>query len=489
MTRRRLIGLAGALFLCMLGLSALGQEYDAPTHGPNVVLVMTDDMRMDDLQYMPNTLHLLAEQGATFTQMLSPYPLCCPARAEVLSGQYAHNNGVQGNNWPRGGYYKLDNSNTLPVWLSAHGYLTGFMGKYLNEYGSRDPEEVPPGWDDWAGSLQHIYNYTNVVLSENGAVVPHPRVYQTDLFDHRSTGLVREFAGSDQPFFLWVSHIAPHAACSRAGVPTRQVTGRCWHPAVPQTADRGTFLDLTPLSDPSINEADMSDKSAFMQRLDRLTPAELAGQRFARIQRIEALQSVDRAVAHLVATLKATGEYRDTYIVFTSDNGIQLGEHRWRYKVLGYEPSVRVPLIIEGPGVPHGVVRQQAVTTVDMAATVADITGSAPGRVLDGQSVLPLATGSVPDVRDRIVPLEAGPLRHSTPRWLYQGVRTNRYTLLAWHNGDIELYDRQRDPYQVSSVDGDPTYAAVERDLLSSLRSLATCAGPACMAWVGGRSP
>jgi len=478
-----------ALLLCTLGLSALGVDYVPPTPGPNVILVMTDDMRMDDLQYMPNTLRLLAAQGATFPQMLSPYPLCCPARAEVLSGQYSHNNGVQGNTWPRGGYYKLDNSNTLPVWLSAHGYETAFMGKYLNEYGSRDPEEVPPGWDVWDGSLHNVYNYTDVVLNQNGAIVGYPHVYQTDLFDHTSTDLVRQFAASDTPYFMWVSNIAPHAECSRAGVPEREISGHCWHPPIPETVDRGTFRGVPPLRNPSINEADMSDKSAFMQRLPLLTPGQLAGQRFDRIQRIEALQSVDRAVAHLVATLKATGEYRHTYIMFTSDNGIQLGEHRWRYKVLGYEPSVLVPLIIEGPGIPHGVVRQQAVTTVDIAATVTDITNTPPQRLLDGQSVLPLAEGRVPDTGDRIVPLEAGPIHHTRPKWLYQGVRTNRYTLLLWNNGDIELYDRRRDPFELSSVDGEPAYAAVQRDLLSRLGTMRTCAGRGCIAWVGGRSP
>ena len=134
-------------------------------------------------------------------------------------------------------------------------------------------------------------------------------------------------------------------------------------------------------------------------------------------------------------------------------------------------------------------VRQQAVTTVDIAATVTDITNTPPQRLLDGESVLPLAEGRVPDTGDRIVPLEAGPIHHTRPKWLYQGVRTNRYTLLLWNNGDIELYDRRRDPFELSSVDGEPAYAAVQRDLLSRLGTMRTCAGRGCIAWVGGRSP
>ncbi len=472
------------MLLASIGLSTLGRQVLPPAHGPNVILVMTDDMRMDDLQFMPHVRHLLTDQGATFSQMLSPYPLCCPARAEVLSGQYSHNNGVQGNAWPRGGYYKLDSSNTLPVWVRDHGYETAFMGKYLNEYGARDPHVVPPGWDVWDGSLDNVYDYNHVILNQNGTVVGYPHVYQTDLFDQTSQDLVRQFTNSDRPYFMWVSYVAPHAECSRAG----GVEGEyptCWHPPTPEPVDQGTYANLPPLTDPSINEANMSDKSAFMQALPLLTPAQLAGLKTDRIMRIEALQSVDRGVAHLVAQLKAAGQYRNTYIMFTSDNGIQLGEHRWRFKILGYEPSVLVPLIIEGPGIPHGVVRRQAVTTVDLAATIAGITGSQPGRLLDGESLLPLARGRVPDDGDRIVPLEAGPIRGTTPAWLYQGVRTDRYTLLRWDNGDVELYDRRHDPYEMSSVDGKPAYAGVQRTLLGELHRLRTCAGPACMAWVG----
>jgi N-acetylglucosamine-6-sulfatase len=482
--KRRLWGLALAVFLATLGLSALGQPPPA-VHGPNVILVMTDDMRMDDLRFMPNTERLLAGQGATFPQMLSPYPLCCPARAEVLSGQYSHNNGVQGNAWPRGGYYKLDSSNTLPVWLRSRGYQTVFMGKYLNQYGERDPHEVPPGWDIWDGSLTHVYDYFDVILNQNGSIVEYPHVYQTDLFDHTSTELVRELHGSDRPYFMWVSYVAPHAECTIAGIPASEREG-CWHPPRPELVDRGTYDDLAPLRDPSVNEANMSDKSAFMRRLPLLTPSQLRLLRFDRIQRIEALQSVDRAVAHLVAQLKASGQYRNTYIMFTSDNGIQLGEHRWRNKILGYEPSVLVPLIIEGPGIPHGVVRQQAVTTVDIAATIAQMTHTRPGRVLDGESLLPLAQGSLPDNRDRIVPLEAAPVHGTSPTWLYQGVRTNRYTLLRWDNGDIELYDRSRDPFEMSSVDGQPRYASVQRALLDQLGRLRDCAGRSCLAWLPG---
>ncbi len=227
----------------------------------------------------------------------------------------------------------------------------------------------------------------------------------------------------------------------------------------------------------------MSDKGRFMQALPSIPPHRLQVLHERRIRRIESLQSVDRAVAHLVSELKATGQYDNTYLIFTSDNGVQLGEHRWQDKLLGYEESVRVPLIMSGPGLPHGVVRSQAVTIADLAATIADIADVAPRRLLDGQSLLPLARGDVPDGRDRVVPLEAGPRDNTSEGWLYRGVRTDRYTLLVWRNGDTELYDRRHDPLQMVSVAGTPTYADVQRDLERRLSELKNCAGADCMQW------
>jgi N-acetylglucosamine-6-sulfatase len=150
---------------------------------------------------------------------------------------------------------------------------------------------------------------------------------------------------------------------------------------------------------------------------------------------------------------------------------------------LGYEPSLRVPLLMSGPGIPAGTVVHQAVTMVDLAATIADITGTNPGRVLDGQSLLPLARGKVPDVQNRIVPLEAGPRNDTSPGWLYRGVRTDQYTLLVWRNKDVELYDRKRDPYEMHSVAGNPAYAAVQRRLTHDLHRLESCKGSDCLAW------
>lgn len=466
-----------------VGLATLAKQDNPPAQGHNVIVVMTDDMRLDDLQFMPHTLHLLADRGVTFTQAISPYPLCCPARAELMTGQYSHNNGVQGNAWPRGGYYKLDSSNTLATWLHDQGYETAFLGKYLNQYGMRDEHEVPPGWDLWKGAPKGVYRYYDVTLNQNGHLQSYPRIYQTYLYDHIGRQMVEHESGSDRPYFMWLSYVAPHKT-PITPPHTRYHHGR-WYAPPPAKPDRGTFAGLPPITNPSFNEADMSDKGRFMRQLPRLTPHRVAVAHQTRIKRIEALQSVDRAVSHLVADLKRLHEYDDTYLIFISDNGMQLGEHRWRGKILGYDESVRVPLIMAGPGIPHGVVRHQAVTTVDVTTTIADMTNTTPTLKQDGESLLPLATGQKPDTGNRVVPLEAGPLDNTSKGWLYQGVRSDRYTLLRWGDGEVELYDRKKDRYEVSSVADDPAYRKVKRRMLRYLHRLDHCAGKACMAWYG----
>src|SRR4051794_31350145 len=119
-----------------LGAALLAPGATAAPRRPNVVTIMTDDQDFRSMWAMPKTRKLLARHGTTFANNIVSYPLCCPSRATYLTGEYAHNHGVLWNNWPEGGYYKFDGSETLPVWLRRAGYRTIHIGKYLNEYGT-----------------------------------------------------------------------------------------------------------------------------------------------------------------------------------------------------------------------------------------------------------------------------------------------------------------------------------------------------------------
>jgi N-acetylglucosamine-6-sulfatase len=130
---------------------------------PSVVVIMTDDQTYADMAAMPRTRRLIGAAGARFTRSYVSYPLCCPSRATYLTGQFNHNNGVQTNSPPKGGVEALDAEHTLPVWLSAAGYRTSHIGKYLNGYGLRHKPTVPPGWTDWHGTVDkstyQMYGY------------------------------------------------------------------------------------------------------------------------------------------------------------------------------------------------------------------------------------------------------------------------------------------------------------------------------------------
>jgi arylsulfatase A-like enzyme len=200
--------------------------------------------------------------------------------------------------------------------------------------------------------------------------------------------------------------------------------------------------------------------------------------------RIRSLQSVDDAVARTFRHLRAAGVLGDTYVMFTSDNGYLIGEHRYIGKILPYEPALRVPLLVRGPGIAPGSHTASTVTTVDLASTITDLAGVTPGRTPDGVSLVPLLHGGPPPARDTTL-IQAGGLG-SGPRtapWLYRGVRTARYTFAVWDDQGPpfpELYDRSVDPDELLNVADDPRYAAVVEALSARLQALQDCAGAAC---------
>ena len=141
---------------------------------------------------------------------------------------------------------------------------------------------------------------------------------------------------------------------------------------------------------PAYNEADVSDKPDFVRGLAVMTPEEVDCARLQYQRRAEAMRAVDDMVGTVVAQLQASGELADTVLIFTSDNGYFLGEHRMFSKVLGYEEGVAAPLLLRGPGVPSGATRDKLVLSNDLAPTIAAWAGVTPGLQVDGRSLLPL---------------------------------------------------------------------------------------------------
>jgi N-acetylglucosamine-6-sulfatase len=463
--------LLAALALALVAASGGAEKSGAGIGGPrpNVVVFMTDDQTVASLRVMSNVRRLLAAQGTTFTNAFASFPTCCPSRATFLTGQYAHNHGVMSNHPPRGGSQALDHANTLAVWLHAAGYRTAHLGKYLNGYGHDQTPPLPTGWTEWYGALDPTtYRFFDYSLNENGRSVRYGEdagSYQTDVYARKASDLVRRLAARPEPFFLFVGFLAPHV-----GAPRDPDDPELSTPS-PAPRHRDAFASESLPRPPSFNEADVSDKPPRVRARGRLTPEQIAEVTEKYQQRLESLLAVDEAVSRVMRALQTARVLGRTLVVFTSDNGFMHGEHRYRHgKVVPYEPSIRVPLILRGPGVARNRVQPDPVTNVDLAATIADVAGAYPLRLLDGRSLMPLATD--PGRRfGRDVLLETAS---------YVAIRTPRYKYVQHKLGARELYDLERDPHELRSRHADPALAAVRTDLAARLGRLRNCLGDAC---------
>lgn len=469
---------------------ALPATATAKPEPPNVVVIMTDDQDFRSMSAMPKTRRLIANAGTRFDRSVVNFPLCCPSRATLLTGQYAHNHGVLWNNWPYGGYRMLDGSETLPVWLGRAGYRTIHIGKYLNEYGEQDPTEVPPGWDDWHGGVDpSTYDYYGMTLNHNGRLKTYPRTernYSTNVYTRLADRAIGDASKSGKPFFMNLAPNAPHTVAIESGATMEG------SPALPPPRYADVYADREMPIYPSFNEADISDKPTT---LSAYFPTQMTEQQALELQdhwrgRMGSLLGVDDMVAEVVGKLRRTGELEDTVIVFTSDNGWILGEHRLRdpitengkaagVKYVPYEGSSRVPLMIEGPGFPAGKRIKGVASNVDLARTIVDIAGarSEVGLRLDGISLLDAAR-KPKTLSDRGALLETFPNPRGVPSYI--AVRTKRYRYDQQDDGQEGLYDLKRDPWELESVHDDPRYDRIQAILRDAAEDLAACSGAAC---------
>ena len=471
-----------------------GDASQAPDARPNIVMIIDDDQTAEQQRFLGRTNAEIGGHGVTFDNSFVSFSLCCPSRATLMTGQYAHNHGVLGDEPPAGGYSKLAPTlgNTLPVWLQRSGYYTGLVGKFLNHYGSADPHAVPPGWNQWYGTLDNAhlspdgyygsYGYT---LNENDSIVHYgttpravdPPAYQTNVFTRLADAFIRRRASSSQPFFLYIAPRDPHVeptSCNCEGDNPRPPPGYA-----------GRFKGLKAPRTPAFNEADVSDKPPEIRNRPRLTPHQEAEVDALYRAQARTLLGVDDLVAKVVRTLRQEGKLDNTVILFTSDNGFLHGEHRVSQgKVLPYEPSIRVPLLIRAPGLPEGVHRRQPVVNADLAPTILDFAHAEPGRVEDGQSLIPIMRNPL-YWPGRGIDLEAwgNPVKHRQefdPPLVFRGVRTDRYMYADYGGGQRELYDLRKDPYELQNAASDPAYARVSAALARLLGGLAKCAGETC---------
>jgi arylsulfatase A-like enzyme len=434
---------------------------------PNIVFILTDDQRWDTLWAMPHVQSDLVAHGIDFRQSFVVNSLCCPSRASILAGQYTHSTGVWDDGGTYGGFHAFNDAETIATRLHDAGYHTGLIGKYLNGYVKKNAGYVPPGWDRWLSLIQsktsqetaYYYNYN---VSDQGLLVYHGNTdadYSTDVFATEADTFIRS-TSPDQPVFLYLAPAAPHL------------------PATPPTRYMTAFSDLLPFRPPNYNEADVSDKPLWVQHTHSLRQAQRDSIDAFRIAQYRTLLAVDDAIGTVIQALTDTGRLANTMIVFASDNGYTWGEHRLRGKVVPYEESIRVPLVIRyDPLVANPGTDQHIVTNVDYASTFAELAG-ASSLGFEGMSLIPLLSQSqvtwrgdflVDHYSDGTVPS-------------YCAVRNEGFLYVAYTTGEEELYDLTADPYQLVNVAADPGQAATVAALRSRVQGLCFPAPPA-YAW------
>jgi len=551
---------AGMLtLLCLLSTTAFRSSAAAATpEQPSFVVIQTDDQTLDQLyaafgqprlQAMPNTLNLIAKRGETFNRYYVSYPLCCPSRVSLMTGRYAHNNGVKGNIQPNGGYFGFSfrgaYTHNLATWLQGAGYRTIHVGKFLNGYGDEpysNGTEVPPGWSAWhtvlnADTHHYYYGYS---LNNNGVVEgPYgdsgtweprqyttrddigcpfaplngqPCFYETDMLTNLATQELRN-TPEEQPFYLQLDYTAPHGDFRAPAGPEPAPRHYDWFKGAPLPHNRGQGFD----------EGNVTDKPSFIREAPYLGLSEIHTYRVYYDKALESLRSIDDGVKLLIDTLGSLHRLRNTYVIFTSDNGFFYGEHRLLGgKFLAYEPSTHLPFLIRGPHIKAGTESGEIVGNIDVAPTILELAGVTPDKSVDGRSMTPffkdpelrtlrpylfesfvetddvLEAGAIAEPGDQSRATAAQQRAASqgetaarpggeasasllAPPKDYEGIRLGPYKYIAWPDGEKELYDLETDPYELNNLVRIPNYFPVRNFLHRELTEhLEDCSGRTC---------
>jgi arylsulfatase A-like enzyme len=434
-----------------------------PLVRPDLVVVLTDDLDVPSYQEMPRLRDVLAAQGLSFTHACAAQPLCAPSRASILTGQYSHSHGVIGNHPPNGGWpaFRRHEQATIATWLKAVGYRTSLVGKYLNDYPKNaSAEYIPPGWDDWYGHLSAIEDgrYFNYWVNDNGRVSrfgAKQEDYSVDRDTARAVQFIHDSAGRPEPLFLYVAPEAPHT------------------PADYVNRHSSEFRYALAPRVPSFNESDVSDKPSWVRQIPYMTDAQIDNlDRFQR-KRLRSMSAVEDMVNAILAVLVETRRIDSTYLFFSSDNGLLMGQHRVAgLKGSAYEESIHVPLVVRGPGVRVGTV-DEPVLNVDLPATLLDLAGASIPDSVEGRSLAPFLRGAPPSSWRTELLIEDGSAGFSgslrTADWLFNHEGTQ----------ELELYDMHADRYQMQSLHRSADPALLD-SLEQRMRTLLACHGVGC---------
>jgi N-acetylglucosamine-6-sulfatase len=417
---------------------------------PSVLLILVDDMPDRLLEVMETVQTRIMAPGTRFLNAYTAIPLCGPNRAAILSGRFPHTTKVTTNSawqaFSSGGHEAF----TFVKALNDAGYDTALFGKYMNGRGGS--ASIPAGWDRWfelPGSSTH--SSTGYVVNDQGTNVLYPNTKNdSQLAYEKALPWINSRTPASRPFFIQYSPTNPHK------------------PYTPTAAHAHDYDNEPPRNVLSVNEADMSDKPAKMQKGTVSRSALEAAEEGMR----EELEDTDDFVAGLLDAAEAVTGNSNLLVIFTSDNGFQAGEHRLVNKSWQYQECVEIPLIMRGTGLPAQQ-PTQLVSSVDIFGTILKFAGVAPPRGLDGRSLHQIVQGIQPASWRKRVLIENPKDRFWQMYREFQPLEGKDFAFIR-HLDDPtpEFYDLMADEYQLNSM---PT--RVTPDMRSKLDRLTSLTG------------
>ncbi|KAF5650744.1 arylsulfatase [Fusarium sp. NRRL 52700] len=468
---------ATAFFMAATSVAATGKGATGKKHSrrPNFVLIMSDDQdkHLNSLEYQPALQKHIASLGTTFEKHYCTMAQCCPSRVSFLTGRHGHNTNVTDVNPPYGGYPKFVergfNENYLPVWLQQAGYNTYYVGKLMNSHTDQNYNKpYPAGFNGTDFLIQpNIYMYKNASFQRNHEKPKYyPGQYNTDLVTQKSLGYLDDAADhvDERPFFMFVMPIGPHSEVS--------VINNVPQFGAPVPADRHAHLYpkvKVPRSS-SFNPSTAKDIS-FLKTLPKANSTVVDyWDEYYRL-RLRALASVDDMIDDVMAKLEQRGLLDNTYVIYTTDNGFHIGQHRLQPgKTTCYEEDINIPFMIRGPGIPKGAVMKYPTNHVDLAPTIFDLAGIPLRDDFDG-TPMPIKDHKKPQKYESVniefwgVPfVQEG--KYGTEALTfndtYKSVRLigSGYNLMysVWCTNEHELYDMHADPAQMKNLFGTKSY-------------------------------
>jgi N-acetylglucosamine-6-sulfatase len=437
-------------FLIGILLGGCTQKIDL-TGKPNILLIISDDQRYDTMQFMPRTRERIFEQGVEFTSAYVTTARCCPSRASILTGMYAHNHKVYTND-------SLLKETTFVRRFHDAGYYTGIIGKYLNSY-PIDVEDRPRSeFDVWnvfpSGPVDALY-YDNQ-MNLNGSVQVMEG-YQTYVLRDLALSFLQDASEREEPFLLMFTPYAPH------------------QPSEPAPGDEMLYTDLPPYRTPSYNEADVSDKPEWFDEVPLMDQETIEKIDRRRLRHIQSLNALDLSIESIIEELDRQGELDNTVILYMSDNGVFWGDYRLESgKVFVYEPATHVPFAIRYPPlVDDAFVSERLVANIDIAPTLFELAGLPIPENVDGMSLLPLLPNDpTTEWRDHLLiegwPVNANPVSDMRVPF-YQAIHTGRYVYVETEGQRSEFYDLVLDPYEIDNQIDNPGFADIIADLREKL--------------------